>query len=333
MNARQTTSARRPRRWVRRLLLAIVLVGALVVGLVWQFGPRFGVHLVPPSPQAYADEALRQMDAGYYAEGEEWTTARAEAVAATRGAESYADTLPALRKALAVAGGRHSHLFDAGQTLASVDTERPLPEVRSSDGITTLVVPKLSADDESFANTYAATLSDGIVASKQTTTCGWIVDARNNHGGNMYPMLAGLSPLLTDGTVGGFVDRNGTQTELTINGGKALVGSDQIFSVADHPKITQPVAVLQGPDTASSGEMVVLAFKGQQNARSFGVPTAGLSSANQTSTLYDNTMMLLTVAVDTDRTGATYGGPIRPDTEAGPDNAAQAARTWLQSQC
>lgn len=280
---------------MRRLLLAIVLVGALVVGLVWQFGPRFGVHLVPPSPQAYADEALRQMDAGYYAEGEEWTTARAEAVAATRGAESYADTLSALRKALAVAGGRHSHLFDAGQTLASVDTERPLPEVRSSDGITTLVVPKLSADDESFANTYAATLSDG--------------------------------------TVGGFVDRNGTQTELTINGGKALVGSDQIFSVADHPKITQPVAVLQGPDTASSGEMVVLAFKGQQNARSFGVPTAGLSSANQTSTLYDNTMMLLTVAVDTDRTGATYGGPIRPDTEAGPDNAAQAARTWLQSQC
>src|SRR5581483_10383003 len=40
--------------------------------------------------------------------------------------------------------------------------------------------------------------------------CGWIVDLRGNPGGLWPAMLAGLSPLITPGIVGGFVERDTT---------------------------------------------------------------------------------------------------------------------------
>lgn len=35
---------------------------------------------------------------------------------------------------------------------------------------------------------------------------GWIVDLRGNGGGNMWPMIAGVGPVLGEGTAGAFVD-------------------------------------------------------------------------------------------------------------------------------
>lgn len=330
-------AARAPRGRGRRILRALLLttIAVVVAALVaaWQWGPRYGVYLVPPSPQAYADQALERMDAGYHARGEAWAKARAQAVADTRGAASYADTLPALRTALAVAGGKHSHLFDAGESLVSSDRDRPLPAIATREGITTLTVPKLSADDEAFRTSYATTLADGIAGASAATTCGFIVDARVNHGGDISPMLAGLSPLLPDGRIGGFVDRHGATTELSVAGGSVRVAGTETFSVPAKPKPHRPVAVLQGPDTASSGEVVVLAFKGGADVRTFGEATAGYSTSNQTIRLCDGTQMLLTTAVDTDRSGATYGDVVKPDQAVPTAQAEQAARAWLAGQC
>ena len=39
--------------------------------------------------------------------------------------------------------------------------------------------------------------------------CGWIVDLRSNGGGNLYPMLAALAPLLGPGPLLGYRDRHG----------------------------------------------------------------------------------------------------------------------------
>src|SRR4051812_15802719 len=35
--------------------------------------------------------------------------------------------------------------------------------------------------------------------------CGWIVDIRGNRGGSMWPMLAGVGPILGEGLVGEFI--------------------------------------------------------------------------------------------------------------------------------
>nr|WP_231980115.1 S41 family peptidase [Tessaracoccus coleopterorum] len=131
--------------------------------------------------------------------------------------------------------------------------QRPLPTLRSAGGITTVVVPEQAVSDKAFKQTYADTLANGIASSRTATTCGWIVDLRHNHGGDMGPMLAGLSALLPDGNLVGFKDRSGTVVWETLEGGTVSQGGQVSMAVADAAKLSQPIAVLQGPDNGSSG--------------------------------------------------------------------------------
>ena len=105
------------------------------------------------------------------------------------------------------------------------------------------------------------------------------------------------------------------------------------------------VAVLTGPRTASSGEAVAISFKGRPRTRSFGQPTIGLSSANGTFPLPDGAMILLTTAIEADRTGKQYGEKVDPDeivpapaASAPPANSIDdatmaAAIAWLRRSC
>jgi C-terminal processing protease CtpA/Prc len=95
------------------------------------------------------------------------------------------------------------------------------------------------------------------------------------------------------------------------------------------------VAVLTGARTASSGEAVAIAFRGRARTRSFGAPTAGLTSANAAFDLPDASRIMLTTAIDVDRDGKRYDGPLVPDelvrSDGGDttDVVLGAARSWL----
>jgi C-terminal processing protease CtpA/Prc len=131
------------------------------------------------------------------------------------------------------------------------------------------------------------------------------VDLRGNGGGNMWPMLQGLSPILGVGIPGYFVPPEGPWEPWMIN--RAPVGP-----LALTPPF-RAVAVLHDSVTASSGEAVAVAFRGRQQARSFGQSTRGLSTANRSIPLGDGAVMALTVSIFADRRQNTYGGPIPPD--------------------
>ncbi len=146
----------------------------------------------------------------------------------------------------------------------------------------------------------------------------------------MWPMLAALKPFLGDAPLGTFESPTGSSPpwvagqSVGVEPPKALVALESAW-----------VAVLTGPNTASSGEAVTIAFRGRQNTRSFGLPTNGLSTANGTFPLPDGAMILLTTAIEVDRTGRRYGGKIDPDERqesASKDNdaAMTAATEWLK---
>jgi hypothetical protein len=68
------------------------------------------------------------------------------------------------------------------------------------------------------------------------------------------------------------------------------------------------------------------------------LPTAGLSTANDTKALPDGAMIMLTTAVEADRTGKRYGEKLSPD-ELIPapatdtdDPQMDRAVAWLKSQ-
>ena len=168
-----------------------------------------------------------------------------------------------------------------------------------------------------------------------------MLDLRENGGGNMYPMLAGIGPLLGDGEAGRFVAPDKPDLIWWYRDGQSGAGDVSPLPPDPNPlrlKISPAtVAVLTGPGTTSSGEAVAISFRGRPLARSFGGYTGGFSSANTPFALGDGTMLALTTSLMADRTGQVYGGRIRPD-EIIParmdsdDPTLDAAQTWLLQQ-
>ncbi|MFE3969703.1 S41 family peptidase [Stenotrophomonas sp. YIM B13575] len=171
--------------------------------------------------------------------------------------------------------------------------------------------------------------------------CGWIVDLRDNTGGNMWPMLLGVAPLLRTSAmgiedVGSFETADGpVRWQTTASGVRMGEATRLDFGQPGYlPSLVgAPVAVLTGPRTASSGEATVLAFRGRAQTRSFGQPTAGVSTANVVRRLVDGSALVLTTSVMRDRNGDGDGRKIAPDQATVGDAATvAAAEAWLLAQ-
>lgn len=117
---------------------------------------------------------------------------------------------------------------------------------------------------------------------------GWIIDIRGNLGGNVYPMLMGLAemlPLQID-LGGDSYDGNSIRDKWKLDDGIFYYGGGSYQNI---PKLScntsqtnkeTKVAVLISRYTASSGEVVACALKGQKNIKIFGEQTSGATTAN-----------------------------------------------------
>lgn len=162
---------------------------------------------------------------------------------------------------------------------------------------------------------------------------GWIVDLRRNSGGNMWPMLAGVSALLGDGTKGYFVKPDGDKTQWgTYQGASFLNNRFQIR--VDNPyqlnNINKPIAILSSKRTSSSGEAMLIAFKGMDNTRLFGKDSCGMSTANRGFTLQNGDTLLITTATMEDRRGQAYPAGVEVDDES--ETPLFSATKWIYSQ-
>ena len=72
-------------------------------------------------------------------------------------------------------------------------------------------VPAFSGSAEA-ATALANDLQRAVMSADQTDPIGWIVDVRGNGGGNMWPMIAGIGPVLGEGVAGYFIDPVGVET-------------------------------------------------------------------------------------------------------------------------
>lgn len=164
---------------------------------------------------------------------------------------------------------------------------------------------------------YADSLQNEIKSIDNEKLKGWILDLRENTGGNCWPMLTGLGPLLGNGICGYFIDNNKKKSSWFYRDGESGIDSLTITKVSKRPykllNDLNPIAILTGRRTLSSGEVVVIAFHNKGNVRSFGESTGGLSTANTNFMLSDGSMILLTTAIDADRDGNIFGKRIEPD--------------------
>ena len=266
-----------------------------------------------------------------------WPSVEADVRAAAAGARTATDVYPAIQQLLARLGDHHSFLMKptATQQFRTGGAANPRPVIRAlPDGMGYISVPAYSGAEHGALVAYAKSVQDSLAAILPQTSCRWVVDLRGNGGGNMWPMLGGLRPFLGDVGLGSFA---------TAAGNDPLWHASDAVDVRPTPALaaleSSYVAVLTGPRTASSGEAVTISFIARPHTRSFGLPTAGLSTANENYALPSGSMILLTVSVEADRTGRRYGEKITPDEvieAASPGSAddPQLARAvaWLQAQ-
>jgi C-terminal processing protease CtpA/Prc len=268
----------------------------------------------------------------------DWAAFRASVLAEAGGAQAIAETYPAIRTALRLLGDGHTTYRPAAGPLIWVPNR-----TCSAAAVTTPALPATIGyvrvswfvGDAAQATAFANGIQDQIRAKDRADLTGWIVDLRGNGGGNMWPMLAGIGPILGEGVAGHFVAPSGAATEWGYSGGASYHGATVVQRV-DVPYRLQRerprVAVLTDNLVGSSGEAMVVAFRKRPDTRSFGTATCGLSTANRQFTLADGAVLNLTVSVMADRALVKYGDSITPDeTLTVPDAAVQRAVAWLQS--
>jgi carboxyl-terminal processing protease len=198
------------------------------------------------------------------------------------------------------------------------------------------------------AISLADSLHTAVGLLEADSACGWIVDLRGNGGGNMWPMLAGIGPLLGDSIVGyfgsgaeaqGWYYRRGTSGILHPHGGLDIASQVTVEPV-ELSTAFPPVAVLIDGGTGSSGEAVAVAFLGRPNTRSFGGPTSGFATINRGSRLVDGANMVVTTGFYADRRRVQIlervapDEPVRGGVDGWPfptDRVAEAARRWLST--
>jgi C-terminal processing protease CtpA/Prc len=195
----------------------------------------------------------------------------------------------------------------------------------------------------SMLGQYASYAQQVIRQIDQQGTCGWIVDLRDNGGGNSWPMLAGVGPILGEGLAGFFL-RDGQTIPWGYRSGAAWLGDEVIQRVAQPYELRRPdppVAILTNRYTVSAAEATEIAFGGRPATRRFGQPTAGAPNAPIRTQLSDGAVLQVAHTKEADRTGHVYDGPIAPDQLIAVDQqlvgtdrdpTVLAASAWLRSQ-
>ena len=267
----------------------------------------------------------------------DWQAFRNEVFREAGAAQAISDLNPAIRVAITMLRDGHSSYRSAAGTTIFVALRScapaPLVPLTAPANIGTVRITGFSGSAEA-ATAFARQIQDAIRAADRDDLIGWIVDLRSNGGGNMWPMIAGVGPIVGDGPLGYFIDPLGTETLWEYRNGSSFSGGFPAVTVTPPYQLRRPqprVAVLSNIGIASSGEATLIAFRLRPNTRSFGEATCGLSTANSTFTLSDGATLTLTRSVMADRAKNRFGDRIAPD-EVFTDQAEaiQRAIAWLQ---
>ena len=287
------------------------------------------------SPEGLVDEAIEKIRKNAYeAPSVDWSREREIARKILAQGGSSHDAITSLLHALK---DGHSFHIDAQRRIELLDNPRTddieIPS-RFIEGHGYVALPTYLGNDRARMRAYAGGVHDRIRELSAKGACGWIVDLRGNGGGNMYPMILGVAPFLGPGELGAFQGRKAREPWSLEKVAQPIMPNDEV----PPPTLAlEPVAVLVGPGTLSSGEAAAVSFKGRPATRFFGQPTGGKSSGNEGVALSDGSMMLVMTGLMVDRRGNVYGGRIQPDELVGlagvnDEESLAAAVHWLGNQ-
>lgn len=290
-----------------------------LVTLLLAVSSKFMMAQPPDSVKAYLDTALQLMETRSL-NGSQlyWAAIRDTVYQIASHATTYNEAFPALKYAFRQLKDYHGMLAGADSFYRyppPVDFDKVLsdgikkeflkgPRIVTAflDGsIAYLRVPGMNVTQQADIDDRANKLRDSLCFLLRRHPSGIIIDLRMNSGGNAVPMVSGLGPLFSQKILGYGVNREGkllapVQLQdgiLTDENGRKLTAIRNPCAAGE----AIPIAVLIGPSTVSSGEILAVYFRQQSNVKVFGEPTPGFCSATE-GFLFSNNQGYLLLSVN-----------------------------------
>jgi C-terminal processing protease CtpA/Prc len=291
------------------------------------------------SPQEYISEILALMKLHVSTKNQiNWDDLNHRVKDLSKNAKNIEDTYPSIKLALKLLKTNHSSLRDKNGKLVAYHSNLKCGEtiddyIPSLSNIGYIRVNGFSSSSPLENKKFALTLQSKISEQDSQNLLGWIVDLRWNSGGNMWPMIAGIGPLLGNGTYGYFINKN--EMSWGYRDGSSVVNGNPIVSISEPYELfssNPKIAVLSSQNTASSGEATLISFKERVNVKSFGTNTCGLSTANSPFALSDGSQLNLTISTMANKSKTLYGGAVTVDELVPQNKVIDAAVHWLNSQ-
>jgi hypothetical protein len=272
-----------------------------------------------------------------YADSVNWKKLGMEVADLSRGIKSMEEAhgiLHYILSKLALLGDNHSHIIinPNNVIVTQADQVKNLAEIPESKylekNIGYIKIPAFNTSNDTAGRLFADMVQQVIKSIDQKhKVTGWIVDLREDAGGSIPPMVAGLFPLLGFDTLGYFVSSGEVDPWFT-----SKEDWNTLYVLKN--KVSR-IAVLIGPNTGSSGEATAISFIGKSNTKLFGQHSAGLTTANSTFNLRDGSLLALADGVEADRNMKIYHRGIDPDvvvkddTDKRIDACLETAKKWI----
>lgn len=195
---------------------------------------------------------------------------------------------------------------------------------------------------ETLAIKYVDSMHSLVKKLQITQPDGWVMDLRMNEGGSAPAMITALQAFFDGNTIYYSKEKNGVVNTHRVENGvyKQLIGNKLKFSFSGTTpalisRIQSPIAVLTSKQTASSGEILTIAFKSLPNVRTFGMPSAGVPTGNLSFTLEDGAIVYITTSINYDIHNTEQIGPVQPDVIVNSSNSDEAfilsAIKWINT--
>lgn len=203
-----------------------------------------------------------------------------------------------------------------------------------------LRIPIMLIRKEEEFNTKAQSLNDSLCKLLSNSIKGLVLDLRLNGGGAMHPMILGVQNLLPSGKVGSFHSKKKENWFLKNN--SFMVDTAVISKIVPNCTLNAqsiPVVILTSHETGSSGEFLIMAFKGRRNTILLGTTTAGFVTANDGFQINNESSMNLAIGYGADKNENIYRQTIKPDiyvdtpdsfNDLNKDLKVKAAVNWIK---
>ncbi len=277
---------------------------------------------------------LKAKETSLYADRVNWKEVNSKFIELTKGKEKTEDLKEGLQYLINSLGDKHGHFRSAKDNSIIVSYNGKIDGTDNRDSeFLNLVINDIDAKfsyqllenrigylrivgiGPGDVKEQSDFIRQGLINLKLKGADKWIVDLRFNGGGNMEPMISGLAPLIGVGFIAGAINKDNEIREYTIENGQFSNYERLVCEMNNLPKIAsdEKVAVLLSRYTASSGELVAVAFKGRENTIFIGEETAGYTTGNGYDKINDNLILLISQDVFIDRNKNRYDGKVGVD--------------------